>query len=215
LLNLVKSMGMRSAAARMAERTTTTETDEELIRRVAEGHPTALADLYRRYARSVAVVMGRIAPEMSFAEREELVQEAFLDLSEGAARFRADAAFRPWIYGIAVKSARRWRRDTWLRRNLLRRYPEQMVGMALSTDGTPETRAEHREAIARAVESLPAGLRDVIVLTAIEGFSGEEAAAILGIDHRAVRTRLHRARLRMLERLRRDDGIVGGRGNEA
>jgi RNA polymerase sigma-70 factor (ECF subfamily) len=211
----MKSTIMRAGTARMAERTITTRTDEELIRGVAGDDSAAMAVLYERYSRAMAVVMGRIAPEMSFGEREEIVQEVFLDLRRSAVRFREDAAFRPWIYGIAVKSAKRWRRDTWLRRNLLARCTARTVGMALATDGTPETLAAYREAIAKAVESLPGRLREVVVLTAIEGFSGGEAAAILGIDHRAVRTRLHRARERMLRNLRRNGGDVDRREDEA
>ena len=54
-----------------------------------------------------------------------------------------------------------------------------------------------RQLIVKALSSLPDSEREVIMLRAIEGFSGDEIALILGISHGTVRVRLHRARARI------------------
>ncbi len=172
--------------------------DEELLLDLSRGKNAGLGELYRRHAGTVRVTIGRFAPEISAAECDELVQETFLTLGRTAARFRSDAKFRPWLFGIAVRVARHWRRDTWLHRQLLRQQSDQPVGIALRTEGSPARTAELRETLAQLVERLPRNQREVLMLCAVEGFSGEEAAQILKISHRAVRTRMHRARKTLL-----------------
>ena len=61
--------------------------------------------------------------------------------------------------------------------------------------------AEARTEMDRAISELPETLRSVFVLRDIQGLSGAETAEILGITVQAVKTRLHRARLRLRDRL--------------
>ena len=65
---------------------------------------------------------------------------------------------------------------------------------------------DRRALLEAALEGLGAADREVILLRDLEGFSGEEAAALVGIELRALKTRLHRARLRLAAELRRLDG---------
>ncbi len=58
-----------------------------------------------------------------------------------------------------------------------------------------------RQLIHKSLSSLPDSEREVIILRAIEGFTGDEIALILGISHASVRVRLHRARARIEEQL--------------
>ena len=58
-----------------------------------------------------------------------------------------------------------------------------------------------RQLILKSLSSLPDSEREVIILRAIEGFTGDEIALILGISHGSVRVRLHRARARIEEQL--------------
>ncbi|MGD8626986.1 MAG: sigma-70 family RNA polymerase sigma factor, partial [Anaerolineae bacterium] len=61
--------------------------------------------------------------------------------------------------------------------------------------------AEAREEMDRAIAALPETLRSAFVLRDIQGLSGAETAEVLGITVQAVKSRLHRARLRLRERL--------------
>lgn len=59
-----------------------------------------------------------------------------------------------------------------------------------------------REVLARALETLDGETREVLVLRDLEGFSGEEVAEMLGVGLAAMKSRLHRARLRFVSALR-------------
>jgi RNA polymerase sigma-70 factor (ECF subfamily) len=181
--------------------TTKALSDEQLMSRIAAGEVELLGEIYARHDAMVRAALGRFAQDISLEEREDLAQEVFIAVNDSAARFPAGVQFRAWLYGMAVKKARAWRRNHWIRRNLLRKKRGTPVGLALSVDASPARRSEMRQLIVKALSSLPAAEREVIMLRAIEGFSGGEIASILGISHGAVRVRLHRARTRIEEQL--------------
>ena len=62
--------------------------------------------------------------------------------------------------------------------------------------------AQRRDTLTRALQTLSPGDREVLILRDIEGLSGQEAAEVLGITGRALKSRLHRARLRLAGALR-------------
>jgi RNA polymerase sigma-70 factor (ECF subfamily) len=174
-------------------------TDEEAMKGLAEGEIELLGVIYRRYDAMVKSALNRTAPEMSTAEIEEISQEVFLTVADKAPSYREQASFKAWLYSIAVRKAQVWRRNTWLRRRLLSTHQDKGIGMALRTDGSSLRRIELRESISKALSVLPAGQRDVLILHAVEGFNSEEISRILNIKPKTVRTRLHRARKRMLD----------------
>ena len=108
-------------------------------------------------------------------------------------------------YGIAVRKARGWRRRTWLQRTLRRSGGEAAAAVALTQARTEERLSAKRD-IEAALSALPASQREVLVLSVIEGLSGREAAAVLGISENAVATRLFRARKGMDRQLGAADG---------
>jgi RNA polymerase sigma-70 factor (ECF subfamily) len=175
--------------------------DEQLMSRLAAGEVASLGELYERHDATVKSALGRFAQDISFEEREDLAQEVFIAVNDSAKRFPAGVEFRAWLYGVAVKKARAWRRNNWIRKKLLRQKGGTPVGMALCVDASPARRSEMRQLIVKALSSLPDSEREVILLRAIEGFSGDEIALILGISHGSVRVRLHRARGRIEELL--------------
>ncbi|MCP4677366.1 MAG: RNA polymerase sigma factor [Deltaproteobacteria bacterium] len=181
----------------MSENSNAALSDEQLISRLALGEVELLAELYVRHDAMVKAALGRFASDISSDEREDLVQDVFLAVYDSAHRYPGEVAFRAWLYGIAVKKARSWRRNTWVRLKLLRQNRGMGVGMAFRTNSSPARRVELREMIVRAVSSLQRDQREVMLLQAAEGFKGEEIAYILGINHETVRIRLHRARKKL------------------
>jgi RNA polymerase sigma-70 factor, ECF subfamily len=181
--------------------------DEQLVRSIAAGQRASLGTLYERYNSMIKGAVTRFAPEISAAERDELVQDIFIAVGESAGRFSSDATFRSWLYSIAVNKTRKWRRNTWLRRRLLKEHNGGAVGMALKTDNCPEEIAILRQQIFNAIHALPVDQREVFVLYAAEGFKGDEIARILRISPATVRTRLHRARQKLLESIT-DDSVA-------
>ena len=175
--------------------------DEQLMRILASGHSEPLGELYIRHSAMVKDAMMRFCPEISIAEAEEMVQDVFLVLNRKAAKYREQEKFKAWLYGIAVKTVSSWRRTYWLRRKLLDRHDNKHVGIAVRNTRNPAHDMEVRDTLTQGLEKLTAGQRDVLFLHAVEGFTGEEIARILGIRPKTVWTRLHRARQRMLEEL--------------
>ena len=178
--------------------------DEQLMRILASGHSEPLGELYVRHSAMVKDAMMRFCPEISIAEAEEMVQDVFLVLNRKAAKYREQMKFKAWLYGIAVKTVSSWRRTYWLRRKLLDRHDNKHVGIAVRNTHNPAYDMEVRDTLTQGLEKLTAGQRDVLFLHAVEGFTGEEIARILGIRPKTVWTRLHRARQRMLEELAQD-----------
>jgi len=179
--------------------------DDRLMAVLASGELYPLAELYARYGRTVRMTIRRFAPDCSEADAEELSQDVFLALAKSTARYEGGDRLRAWLAGIAVNKARGWRRSTWLRRNLLRRHHRDQVGIFAVQGTAPDTEAELRDELRRALAELPRGQREVLLLSVVEGFTGEEIGQILGIRPKTVWTRLHRARKAMTRLLAGDE----------
>lgn len=182
------------ALTRMRQAAHATMSDEEMMDYLAQGELDWLGVLYSRYDSMVKRAIRRFAPKLSFEEVEELSQDTFLVLSDTAARFPRNVKVKTWLYGIAVKTAKNARRTWYLHRKLLHKNKQLAPGMAAKSNTSPAHRTEIKQAVVQALSKLPDGQREVLVLHAVEGFSGEEISAILGIKPKTVWTRLHRAR---------------------
>ena len=174
-------------------------TDEEVMQSLAKGEMEQLGVIYKKYDTMVKSALSRCAPEMSAAEIEEQSQEVFLTVSVKAPTYREQSSFKAWLYSIATRKAQVWRRNTWLRRRLLNKHHGQGVGMALRNDSSSLKLIELRESILKALSLLPQGQKEVLLLHAVEGFNSEEISQILKIKPKTVRTRLHRARKKLLD----------------
>ena len=178
----------------MTEETHEALSDARAMADLAQGRLEALGTLYMRHGAMVCRALRRLAPEISRAELEELGQEVFLTLSDTAARYEERTRLGAWLYGIAVRKAKSWRRKTWLRRKLLGQHGGTSPGTSPGTAPSPEREVAMRQEATRVLDRLPKEQREVLMLHAVEGFTGEEIAEILGIKAKTVWTRLHRAR---------------------
>ncbi len=178
------------------------ERDAELMRQAAAGDRLAFDEIVQRHAPAMFRFVRAIAPDDSAAE--DALQDAFLGAWRGAARFRSETSVRNWLLTIARNAIYRQHR-----RRL--REPEQTeslseLGAAAGWgDDNPETLAlqrESHEALTLAMEQLTPSDREILLLRDVEGFSGAEVAAIVGLSVPAMKTRLHRARLRLSSKVR-------------
>ena len=172
-----------------------------LIRRVAAGDQGAFAELADathaglfRYLRSLC---------RSDEVAEDALQEVLVGVWRGARAWRGDVSGRVWIFGIARRQAAR----SWRRRAGEPAASESLESLAVAAGGggDPEQAAsavEEKERVSAALARLSDEDREVIVLRDLEGFSGPEAAALLDVDLGALKSRLHRARLRLMAELR-------------
>ena len=178
--------------------------DGELLRRVADGDLASLGTLYDVHGAHVRRFIGRMG--VVPGDLDDLVQTTFLMALSASGHFDGRAYARAWLLGLAANAIRRHRRS-------LRRIMDRLV--KLSHEPTPRTASSAEQAFsvhqtaARAKEAigrLSQKKREVFLLVAVEGVSGEQAAAALHIPVATVWTRLHHAR-RDLRRLLGEDGL--------
>jgi RNA polymerase sigma-70 factor (ECF subfamily) len=162
--------------------------DAALMERLATGDVDALGPLHARYSRQVTSLLLRVEPSITHEIADDLTQDVFLTLLETAHRYQEAGRLRAWLFGIAVRKARGWRRRVWFRRSLLAR--ERRPRATPAADARVEARLQTQWAMSQ----LTSGQREVLTLHVIEGLSGRDAAAALGIAEGAVWVRLHRAR---------------------
>jgi len=181
------------------------ETDDELLLRVQGGDEGAFLALYRR--RQAGLFRFALHMSGSLPLAEDVTQEVFLAL------LREDCGFDPqrgtlsgYLFGIA-------------RKLVLRHLERGRSAITLDIDSDnfaqPElavlddplldlTRREGIEALRRAVQALPRRYREVVVLCDLEEVDYADAAAALGCPIGTVRSRLHRARGLLLEKLHQE-----------
>jgi RNA polymerase sigma-70 factor, ECF subfamily len=181
------------------------ETDEELLLRMQSGDEGAFLALYRR--RQAGLFRFALHMSASLPVAEDVTQEVFLTL------LREDCGYDPargtlsgYLFGIA-------------RKLVLRHLERGRSSVPLDTDSDdfaqPElavlddplvdlTRREGIDALRRAVQALPRRYREVVVLCDLEEVDYADAAVALGCPIGTVRSRLHRARGLLLEKLNQE-----------
>lgn len=135
---------------------------------------------------------------------EDVLQEALVAVWRSAASWRGESAGRVWVFGVARHlAARSWRRRAGEPDDPV---PVESIGQQAGFGcDDPESVLRAHEDVERvhaALERLSDAEREVVVLRDLEGFSGPEVAGLLGLPLANVKTRLHRARLRLLAELR-------------
>jgi RNA polymerase sigma-70 factor (ECF subfamily) len=128
---------------------------------------------------------------------EEVVQDALVRATRSWNSFRSDAAFKTWLFQIVVNV---------FRARVARRRETREVQVDFPDVRAPDPAAvaegrEFAEIVARHVSSLPERQREVLVLTAYEGFSPTATAECLGVTEANVRVHLHLARNTLRRRL--------------
>jgi RNA polymerase sigma-70 factor (ECF subfamily) len=179
--------------------------DAELVARWRMGDTSAFEKLVHRHERRVFSLVYRMLG--SREEAEDVAQEAFLALHRHGHRFRGEARFSTFVYRVAANAALNRRRTLGRRRAraeaLVRR---QDAGDDLPVaPRDPEDAAsggELQEQVQAALQSLPPDLRMAIVLYDIEGQSYADIARALRIPEGTVKSRIHRARTALRDRLR-------------
>ena len=185
--------------------------DVTLVKSVQGGDLRALGELYVQHSVLVQKAVLRTMPEISDADKEDLVQDVFVSLLSLLANYDSARAFRPWLYGVTVKKTQNFRRKRGVRALLLRRRAAEDAQAIVqpAVDGQLE-RAQMMEG---ALAKLPKGQKDVLILHAVEGFKGEEIAGILNIEVNTVWSRLHRARNTLQQYLEERRSVAGGNDN--
>lgn len=169
--------------------------ESELLERASAGEAEAIRVLYRRYAPRVYAVVRRILGDEDLAQ--DSAQEAWVRAIRALPSFRGEARFSTWIHRIAVNAALQLlRRHETLRRREGEGLPEEAPLPPPPGDVLLEARLE------QALACLPPGMRQVLILHDVEGYTHEEIAELLGVTPGTSKSQLFKARARMRQLLR-------------
>jgi RNA polymerase sigma factor (sigma-70 family) len=184
-------MGVRAKAEGLS--------DADLIER-SRSDPGCFAEIFDRHAGEILrYAHARLGPDLA----EDVTAETFL--AAFSRRHRYDTAWpdaRPWLYGIAVREIGRHRRALSRRLRLLRSVPVELVTEDFGHRSAERVTAEQlRPQLTAVLAGLPHRDRELLLLVAWAGLSYEESAQALGLTVSAVKSRLHRIRVKTREAL--------------
>jgi RNA polymerase sigma-70 factor (ECF subfamily) len=186
------------------------ENDGPLLLALQRRDPTAAERLVARYgARAYRLAIGITR---NAQDAEEVVQDALWSVIRKIDSFRGDAQFGSWLYRVVANAAFAKLRRGAVRRHeialdeVLPHFHEEGEHVAPIEDWSaavedPATQSGLRAALAEAMDELPPAYRAVVVLKDVEGLSTADVADSLGITLPNAKSRLHRARLFLRNRL--------------
>lgn len=171
--------------------------DAELMVRVREGDQDAFAELVDRHKDVVVSYVARLTADRDRAE--DLAQETFLRLFRAARDYTEQGYLRAFLFRIATNLVRSEERRAKRLRLLTPFLPRQEHAEPAAPSGMLR-REMHRE-LAAAVAKLPLRYRVPLVLHEIEGWSYVDIAQEMGCREGTVKSRVHRGRLQLKEKL--------------
>jgi RNA polymerase sigma-70 factor (ECF subfamily) len=194
--------------ARILEETTVEDT---LVERLRARDQSAVSDLAVRYSPRIRQLALRYVRNEEDAD--EVVQDVLLKVYQKIDAFRGDAALSSWIYRITfntamsrLRSVRASRRDTTgplltdLQNGKRSTYPTDIADWSSMADDEV-MRAELREKLVRELSVLPSIYRLPVLLRDVHGLTTEEASAVLRVKDQTLKSRLHRGRMILRDRL--------------
>jgi RNA polymerase sigma-70 factor (ECF subfamily) len=179
----------------MTSNDTIVEFDVALIERARKGDSRAFERLYRDHIGRVNGLCLRMTRNPDLAA--DCAQDAFIKAWKALPRFEARSSFSTWLHRIAVNTVLERRRGP-AKAEVLVEDPSEYAETVMSFD----TPVEERE-LEAAIESLPQGARDALILCGLYGYEHSEAASMLGIAVGTCKAQLHRARGLLKDRLER------------
>lgn len=166
------------------------------------GDERALEALLARHEKAVY----RFGLRMCGSEEDakDVLQETLLAAFRGVHDFREEAQLSTWLYQVARTYCFRARRRRAGAPASLEPLEGDAARRVASTERSPDETTHARqmgEALQAAILALPDTAREVLILRDVEGLTAEEAATVVGVEVRALKSRLHRARLQLRENL--------------
>ncbi len=177
-------------------------TEKQLVEAARAGDARALEEVLARHEKQVY----RYGLRMCGSEEDakEVLQETLIAAFRGIHAFRGDAGLSTWLFQIARTHCFRQRRRRVGAPETFQPLDASTVAQVAAEDAAPDMVSQARqmgEVLQAAILALPEAQREVIILRDVEGLTAEEAAQVVGIEVRALKSRLHRARLQLREHL--------------
>lgn len=172
----------------------TSPVERELVEAARSGDRGAVDALLEQYEPSIYRFGLRMCGDEDAAR--EVLQETMLAAFRNLPTFRGEASLSTWLFQIARSFCIKHRRGARTTVELDPALPDHAA--------SPDLQVHARQigdALAAAIAALPDEQREVLLLRDVEGASAEEAAAVVGIEVGALKSRLHRARMALRRQL--------------
>jgi RNA polymerase sigma-70 factor (ECF subfamily) len=184
------------------------DTESGLLAAARKGDVAALTKLLERHQQKVFGFGVKMCGDAEDAK--DVAQDTLLTMARTVRDFRGDASLSTWLYTVArsfcIKKRRRSKGAPAFHESLDRTTHESAGEPSLTPEQALLGR-EARETVAAALDTLEPEAREVVVLRDVEGLTAIEVAEVTGASVAAVKSRLHRARAALRERLL---AVVGG-----
>jgi RNA polymerase sigma-70 factor (ECF subfamily) len=181
------------------------ESDADLVALAQRGDLDAFAEIVRRHEGRLRLVLFRILDDTR--DVEEAVQDAFVQAWRNLDRYRGEAAFFTWLYRIGINAAlarRRRKEFSTVDIASLEGHAAPPVHSRLRPEIAAEV-DELRNRVLAALAALSFEYREAVVLRDLAGLSNEQVAAALGVSLAAAKSRIHRGRLQLRDKLEPTD----------
>ena len=181
--------------------------EADAIRLAQQGDASAFEWIYRLHSRRAYNLSLRMVGNAT--EAEDLTQDIFLQVFRKIHTFRGEVAFSTWLHRLAVNIVLMRLRKKKLAQTSLEEAtePNEEIGKPRKEFGGPDLRLSglmDRLNIDRALGELPLGYRSVFVLHDVQGYEHNEIAEILGCSVGNSKSQLHKARMRLRQKLHGD-----------
>ncbi|MBI4859085.1 MAG: sigma-70 family RNA polymerase sigma factor [Candidatus Riflebacteria bacterium] len=177
-------------------------TDQDLVERFRQGDELAFNEIVGRYSSKVLTICTYYMKDPH--EALDVSQEVFIKIYRGLPAFRGDSKLSTWIHTIAINTCRN--HISFFRRLFSRRTElndELVVKSSLPGPEDDVLSRERDSILRREVQALPPRFKEIVILKDLQERSYEEIGEILSINQGTVKSRLHRAREALTERLKR------------
>lgn len=180
------------------------DADLHLVTRARDGEDRAFAELLRRHKPALYGFVRRYVRDSDGAA--DVVQESFVAAWRALGRYDGRRPFGVWLRAIALNKCRDRARRLAVRRFILGEKNDLSAEALAQPDPEPYGEAnllpvERRAVVQRAIDQLPAKLKEALLLTCFDDLSQQEAADVLGVTVKTIETRVYRARHRLAELL--------------
>jgi RNA polymerase sigma-70 factor (ECF subfamily) len=176
--------------------------EPELLTAARQGDRRALSELLARHQQRVFGFGVKMCGDPEDAK--DIAQETLMTMARTVRDFRGDASLSTWLYTVArsfcIKKRRRTKGAPAHHEPLDKDSQERSAEPSLTPEQSLLSQ-EARETVTAALDALEPDAREVIVLRDIEGLTAAEVATVTGLSIAAVKSRLHRARAALRERL--------------
>jgi RNA polymerase sigma-70 factor (ECF subfamily) len=192
------------------------DVDQELVAQAAAGSREAFDDLVRRH--QVSIVSLARALTNGSADAEDLAQEVFIRVWRSLRGFRGESTFRTWLHRVAVNVIHSHHGRVSRLRRMFQPAPAEPADDPIERAADRadiESEVVMRDAIDKALASLPEEMRVAVTLRDVQGLDYREIATVLDVPIGTVESRIFRGRQRLkplLEPLRARDS--GGRPDQ-